>query len=117
MQSAELILECAKNYNAHTKTIECGKERRVVVLLSTKTVAMAFNIPSHEGEVCITQEHAQEHYSNQGDACVKRMNEERMAQPWQHYSNILGLGKLTISDFMWEIGDLIMMLNQVMGEP
>ena len=71
MQYAELVLECAKNYNSQTKTIKCGEERRVVAVLSTNTIAMAFNIPSQGGEVYITQEHAEKYYYNQVDAARK----------------------------------------------
>ena len=110
----ELIMECASKFYIVTKSIIFDEGERVLANISGQVVEEAFQIPQHKGMTVVMIDQAAKHYQDNQDAYFTLLKHN-----WVHEGKkgVTKASRLTRSNFKLEYGDLIVLLNCVMGTP
>lgn len=113
VQCYELIVECAKHYDSHTRTI-VAKDGRVLTFLEA-TISEAFHLPEPRDMIYKSVEGAKSFYEDDPETCLGIVNKF-----WLLKSRI-GKSKMPSRlhrvDFKDELRDFITLLHRVTGTP
>lgn len=109
----ELIVECALHYNAQSREI-IAPDGRALANLSELSIQETFGIPSHSKTTYKTKEQAKRVYDSQSELCAVNVNKS-----WLDKKRPQGKipKHLPRPYFKEEYGDIILLLNRIMGSP
>lgn len=110
----ELIIECAKHYNAKRRAI-VAPDGKLLANHTTEAIGEAFGILAFQSMMFKTKERAAMLYDSGIEGCARITNRKWMQNPKPHHSKMPK--KLISMDFKQECGDLVRMMSQIMGFP
>lgn len=112
-ECVELIVECALHYKAQSREI-IAPDGRVLANLSKLSIQETFGIPKHSKTTYKTKDQAQRVYDSQSKLCATNVNKS-----WLEKKRPQGkVPKYLLRPFFKEkYGDIILLLNRVMGSP
>ena len=110
----ELVLECASRFDVGTKSITFEDGKRVLANISQPVVEEVFGIPKQKGAEVVTMDQATQFYNDNQDDYFALLKKKWLREGRKGVSRIT---RLYQHDFKPEYGDLIILLNRVMGQP
>lgn len=110
----ELIFECAKHYDSHSRTI-VAEDGTVLAYLLEKAISEAFHLLEQRDMIYRSLEGAKSIYEDDPDACLSIINRDWLQKSRPRLNKIPN-GPHRI-DFQEEFRDLITMLGRVIGSP
>lgn len=114
IECSELIVECAIYYNAQDKQI-VAPDGRVLAYLEELAIQEAFGIPNYHTTTFKTKEETGGLYEEQIEPCGTTINKLQLEKSRPTYKKMPK--KLLHPDFKDDYGDIILLLNRVMGNP
>lgn len=114
IQCYELMIECAKHYDSHTRTI-VAKDGRVLAYFSETTINEAFHLPEPRDMIYISIEGAKAVYEDDPKACLEIINKYWLLKSRPSKSKMPSRPHRV--DFKDEFRDFITLLNRVVGAP
>lgn len=108
----ELVMECASQFDIVTKTIIFGEGQRVLANINRQVVEKVFNIPQHKGMIVVLMDQAAKFFQENHDAYFTLLKKNWLQDGKK---GVTKSSRLTSSDFKSEYGDLIVLLNRIMG--
>lgn len=112
-ECAELIVDCAIHYNAQSREI-IAPDGRVLANLSELAIQETFGIPNYNKTSYKVKEDTKRIYDSQSELCTTNINKswlEKKRPQGKVPKNLLR------PYFKEEYGDIILLLNRVMGSP
>lgn len=114
VQCYELIVECAKHYDSHTRTIVAPDGRTLAYLLEA-AISEAFHLPEPKDMLYRSMKGAKAFYDDDIETCLGIINKYWLLKTRPDKSRIPD--RLHRVDFKDEFRDLITLLNRIIGAP
>jgi hypothetical protein len=114
MECAELMVECARHYDAQERQI-VALDERVLAHLGEVAIQEAFGIPNYVRTSYKTKEDTKKLYDDQYELCTTNVNKSWLVKPMPSIKKMPK--KLLRTDFKKEYGDIILLLNRVASSP
>lgn len=109
---SELVMECASRLDIVTKSIIFDERKRVLANIGGQVVEEVFNIPQQKGMIVMLMDQAARFFQDSQDAYLALLKQNRLHEGKK---GVTKSSRITKSDFKSEYGDLIVLLNRVMG--
>lgn len=108
----ELMIECAKQYDSHSRII-VAKDGIVLSYLSKGAISEAFHLPEQRDRIYKSLEGAKSTYEDDPDTCLNFINKNWLLKSQPRLNKVPNVPHKI--DFQDEFRDLITMLNRVVG--
>lgn len=115
MQCTELVVECARHYYPASRDI-VALDGRVLANISDEAIREAFRIPKYHNVVYVTKDEVDRMYRDHLEEYDTIVNHSWLDKPRKGASK-LQRKSLVRAYFKEDIGDMIVLLNRIMGNP